>query len=185
VGHDVRVVGSGPAEGIALIVEVVAPGAQAMDAESALQGAQVVFLAVPLHKLETVDAQLLRGRIVVDVTNFWEPIDGPQPRFADTESGTSGVVASMFPGTRLVKSVNHVGYHEIETDARPAGAPDRRAMGVASDDAAAAATVMALVDAVGFDPVYVGSLERGRVLEAGGPVFGARMTKHQLLAALS
>ena len=72
----------------------------------------------------------------------------------------------------MVKALNHIGYHELEEWARPAGAPDRRAAGVAGDDPAAVATIGRLVDRIGYDPVRLETLRAGRALEPGGPVFG-------------
>ncbi len=76
----------------------------------------------------------------------------------------------------MVKALNHIGYYELEDLARPAGAPGRRAAGVAGDDPSAVAAIAALVDRAGYDPVRLGSLRAGRVLQPGGPVFGAVLT---------
>ena len=73
----------------------------------------------------------------------------------------------------MVKALNHIGYHELEGRARPVGAPERRAAGVAGDDPAAVATIARLIDGIGYDPVELESLRAGRALEPGGPVFGA------------
>ena len=81
-----------------------------------------------------------------------------------------------WPGSTVVKALNHIGYHELEDRARPAGAPDRRAAGVAGDDPAAVATIAGLVNAIGYDPVRLGSLRAGRVLQPGGPAFGVVLT---------
>lgn len=183
-GFDVRVAGPAGPEGIRLIVEVVAPGARALDASDAIDGADVVILAIPLHRLHTIDPALLDGRVVVDVMNYWPPIDGNLPEFDDAVSGTSTVVAQRLQGARIVKAFNHIGYHDIETDARPPGANDRRAIAVASDDRLASDMVMSMIDATGFDPVDAGPLERGRLLEAGGDVFGVRMGAEQLRSVL-
>ena len=145
-GDEVAVAGSGDPERIRLIVEVLVPGAVARTAADAVRDADVVVLGVPMHRFRTVDPALLDGRIVVDVMNYWEPIDGRIDELEDAPAGTSAVVARAFPGARLVKSLNQLGYHELEEDARPAGAPDRRAVAAASDDEAAKATVLALVD---------------------------------------
>jgi predicted dinucleotide-binding enzyme len=85
----------------------------------------------------------------------------------------------------VVKALNHIGYHELEDRARPAGAPDRRAAGVAGDDSAAVATVAGLVDRIGYDPVRLGSLRAGRMLQPGGPVFGAVLDRADFEQAIS
>ena len=85
-------------------------------------------------------------------------------------------MARRLAGSAVVKALNHIGYHELEDRARPAGAPDRRAAGVAGDDPAAVAVIAALADRIGYDPVRLESLRAGRVLQPGGPVFGVVLT---------
>jgi len=92
------------------------------------------------------------------------------------EGGSSEIVARRLAGSTVVKALNHIGYHELEDLARPAAAPDRRAAGVAGDDPAAVATIVGLVDRIGYDPVRLESLRAGRVLQPGGPVFGTVLT---------
>ncbi|PKQ26112.1 MAG: NADP oxidoreductase [Actinobacteria bacterium HGW-Actinobacteria-4] len=183
-GFDVRVAGPGNPDQISLIVEVVAPGAQALSAADAVAGADLVIVAVPLHKIATVDPSLLNGTLVVDVMNYWEPIDGHIPRFAEAPEGTSAIVARMFPGAQVVKTLNHIGYHDIESDRREPGDVGRRALAVASDHAEAAATVMMVIDKLGFDPIYAGDLADGVVLEAGGGVFGVRLDRDGFVGLL-
>jgi hypothetical protein len=62
-----------------------------------------------------------------------------------------------------VKSLNQLGYHQVEETRRPKGAPDRVAIGAAGDDQVAVATVMRLLDRLGFDPVDGGALKNGLV----------------------
>jgi len=172
-GDEVAIAASGDAERIRLIVEVLVPGAAPVTAATAVRDADLVVLAVPMHRFRSLDPALLAGKVVVDVMNYWEPIDGRIDELEDAPDGTSVLVQRAFPGARLVKSLNHLGYHELEDDARPAGAPDRRAVAAASDDEAALATVLAFVDRIGFDPVDAGPLARGILLEPGSPLFGA------------
>lgn len=183
-GWDVGVATSRPGERIAPLVDALAPGAQALDAARAVADAAVVVLALPLHRLPELDPALLAGRVVVDITNHWEPVDGPLPAFAREPGGTSAAVQRIFPDAVVVKALNHLGYHEIESDRRPPGASGRRAVAVAGDDSAAVGRVAAMVDRLGFDPVALGSLEQGRILEAGGPVFGARLDAEGMRRAL-
>jgi hypothetical protein len=75
----------------------------------------------------------------------------------------------------VVKALNHIGYHELEDQARPAGAKDRKAAGVAGDDPEAVEAIARLVDQIGYDPARVGDLAAGRILQPGGPVFGVTL----------
>lgn len=170
-GYAVNIAGSGPASQISLIVEVVVPGARAVSAAEAVQSADIVVLALPLHKYRSVDPALLAGKVVIDAMNYWAPIDGTQDDF---ESGTSSeTIAQYLPGARLVKTLNHIGYHELEADDLPAGDPSRRALAVASDDAEAAELVMSFINSLGYDPINAGPLSAGAAFEPGTPIFGA------------
>jgi predicted dinucleotide-binding enzyme len=76
-----------------------------------------------------------------------------------------------------VKTLNHLGYHELEDDVRAAGSPERRALGVAGDDPDAVGIVAEVIERIGYDAVRLGSLYAGRVLEPGGPVFGVALRR--------
>jgi len=170
-GYPVAIATSGDPDDIALITELVIPGAQPRWAADAVAGADTVVLAMPLHRFADVDPGLLAGKLVVDAMNYWPASDGVLSAFE--HGGSSEIVARRLTGSTVVKAFNHIGYHELEDRARPAGAPDRRATGVAGDDPEAAAAIAGLVDQIGYDPVLLDSLRAGRVLQPGGPVFGA------------
>ena len=174
-GYPVAIATSGDPEGIALITELVIPGAQPRWAAEAVADADIVVLAMPLHRFLDTSAGLLAGKLVVDAMNYWPASDGVLTAFED--GGSSEIVARRLAGSTVVKALNHIGYHELEDRARPAGAPDRQAAGVAGDDPAAVAAVAGLVDRLGYDPVRLGRLRAGRVLQPGGPVFGAVLTR--------
>jgi len=170
-GYPVAIATSGDPDDIALITELVIPGAQPRWAADAVAGADTVVLAMPLHRFADVDPGLLAGKLVVDAMNYWPASDGVLSVFE--HGGSSEIVARRLTGSTVVKALNHIGYHELEDRARPAGAPDRRAAGVAGGDPGAAAAIAGLVDQIGYDPVLLDSLRAGRVLQPGGPVFGA------------
>ena len=173
-GYPVAIATSGAPEDIALITELVIPGAQPRWAADAVADADIVVLAIPLHRFPDVDPGLLSGKLVVDAMNYWPASDGVLRIFEDGAS--SEIVARRLAGSTVVKALNHIGYHELEDRARPTGAPDRWAAGVAGDDPAAVATIAGLVDRIGYDPVRLESLCAGRVLQPGGPVFGVVLT---------
>lgn len=86
--------------------------------------------------------------------------------------------------SNLVKSFNHIGYHEMEPDSLPAGAEDRRALAIAGDHQAAKEQVAAFIDALGFDVVDAGALAAGKNYEPGTDVFNGRFSAQELSAKL-
>ncbi|MHA6695009.1 NAD(P)-binding domain-containing protein [Homoserinimonas sp. A520] len=86
--------------------------------------------------------------------------------------------------SRVVKAFNHMGYHDLDDEARPAGEPGRKALAIAGDDPADLATVAALVDALRFDPVIAGPLAEGIRLEPHTELFGADVDAAEVRAML-
>jgi predicted dinucleotide-binding enzyme len=181
-GYRVDIATSGDPEDIALITELVIPGAQPRWSADAVGDADIVVLAIPLHRFLELDPMLLNGKLVVDAMNYWPASDGVLKAFDD--GGSSEVVARRLAGSTVVKALNHIGYQVLEDRARPAGAPDRSAAGVAGDDPAAVAATAGLVDRIGYDPVRLESLRAGRVLQPGGPVFGVVLTQPEFEQAV-
>jgi 8-hydroxy-5-deazaflavin:NADPH oxidoreductase len=172
-GHSVGIATSRNPGDLALITQLLIPGAEPQWAVDAIARADIVVLAMPLHRFLRMDPYALSEKLVIDAMNYWPPSDGRLPPPYDDESiGTSEVVAARLPDATVVKTLNHVGYHELETYARPSGSVDRRALGVAGDELGAVNTVSTFVDRIGYDAVPVGPLSGGRVLQPSGPVFG-------------
>lgn len=184
-GYTVRITASGPPERTALVTSILTPGAVAVDGPELTGGTDLVVLAVPLRAWRKLPLGLLAGRVVVDIMNYWPPVDGILPEF-ETDRPSSEIVRDGLPPTaRLVKTFNHIGYHEIEELARPAGSPDRVALAVAGDDPGAVALVSQFVDDLGFDSVVVGDLAASAALQPGSPIFGANLGRDEMLAAVA
>jgi len=181
-GYPVAIAASGAPEDIALITELMIPGAQPRWASDAVADADIVVLAIPLHRVQDLDPGLLSGKLVIDAMNYWPASNGVVQAFED--GGSSEIVAGRLAGSAVVKTFNHIGYHELEDRARPAGTPDRGAVGIAGDDPAAVAATAALADRIGYDPVRLGSLRAGRALQPGGPVFGVVLTRPEFERAV-
>ena len=179
-GHRVAMSGSGPALRIELIVDVLAHGAQAMTSAEVIHEADIVVLALPLGKIGSLPVDALVGKLVIDATNYWEPVDGALPDFADDPRGTSEIVAQKLPGARIVKAFSHLGYHDLDERGRPAGDSTRVGLALAGDDSDDVAEVAALVDELGFDPVIVGPLTSGVRFQSFTPVFGVPMHRDEL-----
>jgi len=183
-GFEVAIATSGSPESLELITQVVMPGVDARWAADAVAAADVVVLAIPLHRFPALDPGLLAGKLVVDAMNYWAPADGTVPMFQGEELSSSEIVQRRLSQSTVIKSLNQIAYQDLEDGRRPADSSDRHAIGVAGDDPAAAKLVGEIVDRFGYDPVLLGSLAAGRVLQPGGPVFGALLTRSQLEQAI-
>jgi 8-hydroxy-5-deazaflavin:NADPH oxidoreductase len=128
---------------------------------------------------------LFAGKILIDVMNYWAPIDGDDPELADAREGTSMIVQERFPSARVVKTLNQLGYHQVEEHRRENGASDRIAIGAAGDDRLAVRKVMRLVNRLGFDPVDAGPLKNGLRLEPDGSPIAATYSADELRKRVS
>lgn len=178
-GYAVYIAGSGEASKIALSIKIITPGAVAVNSREAINKADIVILALPLSKYQTLPAKLLSGKLVIDAMNYWWEVDGKMPELQSAPS-SSEMVQDYLRGARVVKAFSHMGYHNLFDDNRPHGALNRKAIAVAGDSDADNMLVSKLVDDVGFDPVVIGKLSAGKLLEPGRPMFGASVAAKEV-----
>jgi 8-hydroxy-5-deazaflavin:NADPH oxidoreductase len=183
--YPVAIATSGDPGDLALITRLLIPGAEPHWAVDAIAAADIVVLAIPLHRFLAMDTGAMSGKLVIDAMNYWPATDGRLASpFDDEGIGSSELVAERLHDASVVKTLNHVGYHELESYARSHGSLDRRALGVAGDDPDAVKTVSAFVDRIGYDSVPLGPLSAGRVLQPGGPVFGVVLRRGEFQRAV-
>ena len=182
-GLEVRVSGRAPAAALAAAL----PGAHPVEVAELASTCEVVAITVPLHVALTLDPATLHGAVVIDATNPWGEADAAAVAAARRTLGdaegllsTSELLAAHLPGARVVKTLNHIGYHDVEDQGREGGDPHRRAIALAADDPQAADAVAALLHRIGFEPVRVGTLAAGRQLEPGAGLFAGWSTSEEL-----
>jgi 8-hydroxy-5-deazaflavin:NADPH oxidoreductase len=183
-GFHVSIAASGDPEKIALMTQVVVPGAEPRWAAEAVADSDIVVLSIPLHEFAAFDPGLVAGKLVVDAMNYWPPVNGVQEMFEDRRYSSSEIVQRRLARSTIVKTLNHIGYHDMEDDRRPAGSPERRALGVAGDDPEAVEIVAGVIERTGYDTVRLNSLSASRLLEPGGPVFGVSLHRTEFELAL-
>lgn len=168
------------------LVRTALPGARRDEIARIADRADAVILALPLHAALQLDPDDLAGAVVIDATNAWGSADedalaaarrraAEGPRSGAPGTSTSELLAAHLRRSAVVKSLNHLGYHDIE-ELRVTG----RAVALAGDDPAARATVAAVLARLGADPVDLGPLARGVDLEPGAALFDGWTTRAQL-----
>ncbi len=171
-GYDILIAGSGSPEKIKLSVSVLTPGAKPVTADEAAKNSDIVILAIPLSKYTNLPVDALKGKLVIDAMNYWWEVDGTMPDLENAPS-SSEMIQAFLPDSRVVKALSHIGYHHLLDDAREQGARDRKGIAIAGDNKEDTKQVAALVSDLGYDPVIIGELSKGKVLEPGHPLFGA------------
>ena len=182
-GYRVLIARSGDPAPIARAMAAI--GAEAVTVPELVAQADAVVLALPLGSYRTLPAEQMRGMLVIDAMNYWWGADGDRPDLDDPRTSTSELVQRHLAGARVVKGLGHMGYHDMEDEARPAGASGRKAIAIAGESAADLETVSRVVDDLGFDPVIAGSLASGIMLEPGADAFGADVGADELREMLA
>jgi predicted dinucleotide-binding enzyme len=186
LGHAVAVANSrGPASLAALAAE---SGATPVEVGEAVQGREVVIVTIPMGAIAGLPKGLFAAAgsaAIVDTGNYYpRERDG---RIAEIEDGMpESVWVSRQLGRPVVKAFNNIAAIRLllarRKDNRP---PGRIALPVAGDDAGHKATVMKLVDQLGFDPYDSGSLEDSWRQQPATPVYVVDLAIGQIGEALA
>lgn len=160
-------------------------GGEVGTVDEAVAFGDVVVVAIPLSAYRSVPVAPLAGKIVIDTDNYYYERDGRIPELDSKATTTSQLLAGHLPQSRIVKAFNAITMSDLESDGRPAGARDRRALPLASDDAEAKAVAIGLYEQFGFDAVDVGPLAEGWRFERGMPAYCVPLNKADLEKTLT
>ena len=184
-GYDVVIANSRGPETLADLVAELGPQAKAATAADAAEAGDAVVVTVPLHAIDSLPVEQLAGKIVLDTNNYYFERDGHIEALDKGETTTSELLQQKLPTSKIAKAFNHILAKDITTDGKPAGAPDRRALATAGDDAEAVAFVTRFYDEAGFDTVNVGPLSESWRVERDRPAYVARQNAEELTANLA
>jgi predicted dinucleotide-binding enzyme len=151
-------------------------------ARLAVAAGDLVVATIPLNSYDQLPAAALAGKTVIDTMNYYPDRTGHIEALDAGPLTSSELVQRHLADSHVVKAFNNVDFQRLFTLARPAGAPDRSALPIAGDNAAAKEQVAELLKALGYDAVDIGMLADSWRSEPGTPVhvqpyFPAQPTK--------
>jgi len=178
-GHPVLFSSRHPEE-LKSLADGLGPLARAGTVREALAFGDVVFIGVPYGAYPQIGKDYAKefvGKIVIDAGNAVIARDGEIAKPA-RENGVGLTSAKLLAGARIVRAFNILGSGRVASlSNRPEG---RIAIPMAGDDQEALKVASGLVRDAGFDPVILGSLQRSKVFEQGGPLYGAQMSAQEM-----
>ena len=169
-GHDVAIANSrGPASLADLARET---GVRPVTVAETVRNSEIVVVAVPMVLVGSLPKDLFQDAparlIVIDTSNYY-----PRQRDGLIEEVEAGMTESGWVegqlGRPVIKVFNKIIAENLLDKGNPGGDSGRVALAVAGDDAQAKATVMRLVEEIGFDAVDAGTIEQSWCQQPGSP----------------
>ena len=186
LGHHVSIANSRGSESLtALAAEI---GAMPVSVTDAAQAGGIVILAIPTKAV----AELPRGLfanlpsrvVVVDIGNYH-----PELRDGRIAAIDHGMLDSQWVAQQIerpvIKSFNNIYAQSLLEKGVPRGTAGRIALPVAGDSSDTKATVLRLVDDLGFDPVDGGDLDNSWRQQTGTPAYCQDLEAAALRRALA
>jgi len=179
-GYEVRIANSRGPESLGLMLSVLLPGALAATVDEVVGESDIIVLAIPLNQHVSLKPALFDGKTVIDAMNYWPPTEGDIPEFMNEAVTSSEYIQQYLKGAKVVKTLNHTAYNELEQHSLVRGSAARRAIILAGNDAPAKMIVAQFIDDIGFDPVDFGELSSGKRFQPDTPLFNARFSASDL-----
>lgn len=148
-------------------------GARAGTPREAAAFGEVVMVSVPYRALPDVGKELgdlIKGKVVIDTCNPFPGRDGEIANWARAK-GAGLASAELLPGARLVRAFNAIGAARMGAAYQE---PGRVGMPIAADDVKAVEVASRLIREIGYEPVLIGGLAKGKYLIPGTMLSGER-----------
>jgi hypothetical protein len=132
---------------------------------------EVLLFAVPYGALPDLGKALagsIKGKVVIDACNPFPQRDGDIATRA-REQGAGRVSEELLPGAHIVRAFNAIGAARM---GQVHEEPGKVGMPISGDDKVALEVASRLIREIGFEPVLVGGVDKGKYLVPGTPLSG-------------
>jgi predicted dinucleotide-binding enzyme len=180
LGYDVVIANSRGPETLSDLVAELGPKARAATPHEAAEAADYAVVTVPSSAINDIPVEPLAGKIVLDTNNYYWERDGHNDALDKGTATVSGLLQQHLPGSKVVKSFNHIMWDEILSERTPADPANRRALVASSDYPEAVTFVSDLYDRLGFDTVDNSPLSESWRSERDRPSYGIWQNKQLL-----
>jgi 8-hydroxy-5-deazaflavin:NADPH oxidoreductase len=186
LGHQVSIANSSGAESLrALAARIGATPVSVVDAANA---GEIVIISIPTKAVADLPRELFANApsrvVVIDTGNYH-----PELRDGRIETIDRGMLDSQWVaqqiGRPVIKAFNNILAKSLLEKGVPRGTTGRIALSVAGDSLDAKATVLRLVDDLGFDPVDGGALDNSWRQQPGTPAYCRDLDAAALRRALA
>ena len=186
LGHQVSIANSrGPESLIALSAEIGATPVHVVDAANARE---IVIISIPTKAVADLPRELFANVpssvVVIDTGNYH-----PELRDGRIDAIDQGMLDSQWVarqiGRPVVKAFNNILAKSLLEKGVPRGTTGRIALSAFGDSLDAKATVLRLVDDLGFDPVDGGDLDNSWRQQPGTPAYCQDLEATALRRALA
>src|SRR5688572_5903210 len=183
-GHEVFMSSRHPEE-LEPLAKELGPRAHVGTPREAAAFGPVVLVSVPYGAMPQIGADFaseLAGKVIIDTSNPVDGRDGAQA--AEWQRKGAGVsTAELLKNNRVVRAFNCIPAASLASRANRQ--PERIAIPIGGDDAAAIAVAERLVRDAGFDPVMVGTLAETRQFDLRQPLAQGNLSARELRALMS
>ena len=172
LGHQVSIANSRGPESLTTFAAEI--GARAVSVVEAAKAGEIVIISIPTKAVTDLPKQLFANVssnvVVIDTGNYF-----PELRDGRIDAIERGMLDSQWVaqqiGHPVVKAFNNILVTSLLDKGAPKGNAGRIALSVAGDSSEAKATVLRLIDELGFDPIDSGSLDNSWRQQPGTPAY--------------
>lgn len=186
LGHAVTIANSREPESLAVFAAEV--GAAVARVPDLAKACEVVILAIPTRAVTALPPGLFaaaaRGPVVIDVGNYHPELRDGRIEAIERGKPDSEWVAEQL-GYPVIKACNTILAASLLEKGCPRGTKARIALPVAGDAPGSKATVLQLIDELGFDPLDAGPLSESWRQQTGAPAYCKDLPRDALERALA